>query len=52
MHRAAENGDLSTLRELMRSGADINSRAGAKHDPWRDTPLILAAQHGHTGTLS
>ena len=40
---AAETGDTAALRRLLAAGADANA-----HGPFRQTPLHLAARHGHT----
>lgn len=46
LHIAATGGDLSSVRVLLRSGADVNAE-----DRFHHTPLHMAAQQGHTETV-
>lgn len=43
LHRAVDEGDFTTLKSLISSGADVNARSS---DEW--TPLMLATIKGHT----
>ena len=43
LRRAAARGDLDTVRRILKTPADINAR-----DKNGFTPLMLAAQYGHT----
>ncbi|MBK28974.1 MAG: ankyrin repeat domain-containing protein [Verrucomicrobiota bacterium] len=43
LHRAAEHGDLETVKRLVSSGANKNITAGE----WRDTPLHRAVLYNH-----
>ena len=40
--RAVRSGDVEAVRQLLRSGADVNAR-----DRYGQTALMLAAHHGH-----
>jgi hypothetical protein len=40
--RAVTRGDVEAVRQLLRSGADVNAR-----DRYGQTALMLAAHHGH-----
>lgn len=42
MHKAAEIGDVNTVRVMLEQGVDINLR-----DSNGNTPLFLASRHGH-----
>jgi ankyrin repeat protein len=42
MHKAAEIGDVNTVRLILEQGVDINLR-----DSNGNTPLFLASRHGH-----
>lgn len=62
LHRAAAAGDLALCQRLLQAGADINARSGrliadeegSGEEHWElgDTPLILAAQHGHADIVA
>ncbi len=43
LHRAAQQGDLARIQELIEAGADVNARDGQQHLP----PLIYAVKDGH-----
>ncbi len=43
LHGAARRGDLEELKRLVEGGHDVNQR-----DRWETTPLMFAAQKGHT----
>jgi len=46
LHWAARDGRISTVRKLLASGADVNSRSKSGYTPLRD-----AVCHGHTKTV-
>lgn len=62
LHRAAAAGDLALCQRSLQAGADINARSGRliadeegsgdEHREPGDTPLILAAQHGHSDIVA
>ncbi|MBR6975544.1 MAG: ankyrin repeat domain-containing protein, partial [Ottowia sp.] len=43
---AAQSGDINAVQQLIMAGADVNSSNG--WTDYRKTPLMLAAEQGHT----
>lgn len=41
--RSCKNGDLDMIRNLIRSGQDVNEQTQSL----KNTPLHIAAKHGH-----
>ncbi|KIE06245.1 hypothetical protein NF27_AT00010, partial [Candidatus Jidaibacter acanthamoeba] len=48
LHKAAESGDLEGVKSILTQGrTDINDQNNEE----KDTPLIIAAKHGHIGVV-